>query len=81
MSVQLDDELVASLDRVAAEEGLSRSALLRRSAEAILAIIDELPEGYTLLTVSDAWLASSAGAAKAANRSSRNVAPTETQPS
>jgi metal-responsive CopG/Arc/MetJ family transcriptional regulator len=34
--VQLDDGLVAALDRVAREEGLSRSELLRRAAAALL---------------------------------------------
>ena len=34
--VQLDDELVAALDELAAEHGVSRSELLRRGAQAIL---------------------------------------------
>jgi len=34
--VQLDDDLVARLDRLAAENGTSRSELLRRGATAIL---------------------------------------------
>ena len=34
--VQLDDDLVARLDRLAAERGTSRSDLLRRGAVAVL---------------------------------------------
>jgi hypothetical protein len=34
--VQLDDDLVARLDRLATEEGTSRSELLRRGAAAVL---------------------------------------------
>jgi len=34
--VQLDDELVSRLDELAAEEGTSRSDLLRRGAVAVL---------------------------------------------
>ena len=34
--VQLDDKLVAALDRAARQEGVSRSELLRRAAVAIL---------------------------------------------
>jgi len=34
--VQLDDELVAGLDRLAEEEGTNRSELLRRGAAAVL---------------------------------------------
>lgn len=34
--VQLDDKLVAALDRVARQEGVSRSELLRRAALALL---------------------------------------------
>ena len=34
--VQLDDQLVEALDRVAAAEGVSRSELIRRGARAIL---------------------------------------------
>jgi predicted transcriptional regulator len=34
--VQLDDELVERLDRLASEEGTSRSELLRRGASAVL---------------------------------------------
>lgn len=34
--VQLDDDLVARLDHLAAEEGTSRSELLRRGADALL---------------------------------------------
>ena len=36
MIVQLDDDLVAQLDQVAAEEGASRSELLRRGARAVI---------------------------------------------
>lgn len=36
MLVQLDDDLVARLDQLAAEEGTSRSDLLRRGADALL---------------------------------------------
>ena len=35
--VQLDDELVAQLDRLARAQGTSRSELLRRGAAAVLA--------------------------------------------
>ncbi len=35
--VQLDDELVAQLDELAAEIGVSRSELLRQGAQAVLA--------------------------------------------
>jgi len=34
--VQLDDDLVARLDDLAEEEGMSRSELLRRGADALL---------------------------------------------
>jgi metal-responsive CopG/Arc/MetJ family transcriptional regulator len=34
--VQLDDELVAQLDRLASDQGTSRSELLRRGALAVL---------------------------------------------
>lgn len=34
--VQLDDELIDRLDRLAAEQGTSRSELLRRGATAVL---------------------------------------------
>jgi hypothetical protein len=34
--VQLDDELVERLDRLASEQGTSRSELLRRGASAVL---------------------------------------------
>lgn len=40
--VQLDDELIAQLDRLAASEGTNRSELLRRGAAAVLAAADEL---------------------------------------
>jgi len=39
--VQLDDELVARLDRLAAAEGTSRSELVRRGAAAVLAAADD----------------------------------------
>ena len=39
--VQLDDELVERLDRLADELGTSRSDLLRRGATAVLAAADE----------------------------------------
>ena len=50
--VQLDDELVGRLDRLAAVEGTSRSELLRRGAMAVLEAADlaaadkELQEAY-----------------------------------
>lgn len=34
--VQLDDRLIAALDRAAREEGVSRSELIRRAAAALL---------------------------------------------
>jgi hypothetical protein len=40
--VQLDDELVGRLDRLAESEGTSRSALLRRGATAVLEAADQL---------------------------------------
>ncbi len=39
--VQLDDDLVARLDGLAAAEGTSRSELLRRGASAVLAAAEE----------------------------------------
>jgi metal-responsive CopG/Arc/MetJ family transcriptional regulator len=39
--VQLDDELVVQLDRLAEAEGTNRSELLRRGAAAVLAAADE----------------------------------------
>lgn len=44
MLVQLDDDLVAALDELAAAEGVSRSQLLRRGASAILAAATELED-------------------------------------
>lgn len=50
--VQLDDDLVAELDDVAARLGVSRSELLRRGARAVLqadywaTADEELVEGY-----------------------------------
>jgi metal-responsive CopG/Arc/MetJ family transcriptional regulator len=50
--VQLDDELVERLDRAAAQQGTSRSDLLRRGAAAVLEASDlaaadrELQESY-----------------------------------
>jgi metal-responsive CopG/Arc/MetJ family transcriptional regulator len=38
--VQLDDELVVQLDRLAEAEGTNRSELLRRGAAAVLAAAD-----------------------------------------
>lgn len=38
--VQLDDELVARLDLIAAELGVNRSELLRRGARAVIAAED-----------------------------------------
>jgi metal-responsive CopG/Arc/MetJ family transcriptional regulator len=38
--VQLDDELVRRLDRLAAEQGTNRSDLLRRGASAVLEAAD-----------------------------------------
>ena len=40
--VQLDDDLVARLDRLAEQEGVSRSELLRRGATAVLEAADLL---------------------------------------
>lgn len=39
--VQLDDVLVSRLDRLASEEGTSRSELLRRGASAVLMTAEE----------------------------------------
>jgi metal-responsive CopG/Arc/MetJ family transcriptional regulator len=39
--VQLDDDLVARLDRLASERGTNRSELLRRGAVAVLKAEDE----------------------------------------
>jgi metal-responsive CopG/Arc/MetJ family transcriptional regulator len=50
--VQLDDELVERLDRLAAEQGTNRSELLRRGAAAVLEAAElaaadgELQEAY-----------------------------------
>ncbi len=50
--VQLDDELVDRLDRLAAQQGTNRSELLRRGAVAVLAAAEaamadrELQEAY-----------------------------------
>jgi metal-responsive CopG/Arc/MetJ family transcriptional regulator len=61
--VQLDDELVARLDRVAAAEGISRSELLRRGAYAVLeaaelsAADDELRAAYRRTPVDPAIVA------------------------
>jgi metal-responsive CopG/Arc/MetJ family transcriptional regulator len=50
--VQLDDDLVDRLDRLAAKQGTSRSELLRRGAAAVLEAADhaeadrELQEAY-----------------------------------
>lgn len=46
--VQLDDDLIARLDRLATAEGTSRSELLRRGAAAVLAAADELEADRTL---------------------------------
>jgi hypothetical protein len=48
--VQLDDELVADLDAVAARRGVSRSELLRQGALAVLAA-DELTAADIALQV------------------------------
>jgi metal-responsive CopG/Arc/MetJ family transcriptional regulator len=40
--VQLDDELVERLDRLAESEGTSRSELLRRAASAVLEAAEQL---------------------------------------
>lgn len=51
--VQLDDDLVAALDRLADEHGISRSEVLRRAARALLAATEvaekerRYREGYT----------------------------------
>ena len=47
--VQLDDELVEALDRIAAAEGTNRSELLRRSARALVAA-SELADADAALT-------------------------------
>lgn len=39
--VQLDDDLVEALDRIAKARGVSRSELLRRGAEAVVLADDE----------------------------------------
>ncbi|MGH3442338.1 MAG: ribbon-helix-helix protein, CopG family [Nitriliruptorales bacterium] len=41
MLVQLDDDLVARLDALAAAQGISRSQLLRRGARAVLEAEDQ----------------------------------------
>lgn len=41
MLVQLDDDLVERLDRLAAQQGTNRSDLLRRGATAVLEAADE----------------------------------------
>ena len=44
MLVQLDDELVASLDELASAEGVSRSELIRRGTVALLNAAKELED-------------------------------------
>jgi hypothetical protein len=39
--VQLDDDLVEALDRIASQRGVSRSELIRRGAEAVVIADDE----------------------------------------
>lgn len=46
--VQLDDDLVGRLDRLARSEGTSRSDLLRRGATAVLDAAEELDADRTL---------------------------------
>ena len=63
--VQLDDELVERLDRLAAQRGTSRSALLRAGALAVIDAADEsaadakLAEAYRTMPPSPALLSSS----------------------
>ncbi len=63
--VQLDDELVERLDRLAAESGTNRSELLRRGARAVLEAADlaaadaELVEAYRSQPVDSALLEAS----------------------
>lgn len=47
MLVQLDDELVAELDRRAAREGMSRSELVRRAVAAHLRDLDREEQDRT----------------------------------
>ena len=39
--VQLDDQLVADLDRIAKERGVSRSELIRQGAAALVTAVEE----------------------------------------
>lgn len=62
--VQLDDELVERLDRLAESEGTNRSELLRRGAAAVLATAElrkadhELREAYRRVPQDPALVAS-----------------------
>lgn len=60
--VQLDDELVAELDRVANREGASRSELIRRGVRALLEAGDEVEAVRKLVqsyrrVPQEAWIA------------------------
>jgi metal-responsive CopG/Arc/MetJ family transcriptional regulator len=64
--VQLDDELVARLDRLASDEGTNRSELLRRAAWVVLRAADlkaadaKMQEAYRRVP-QEAWLVEAAG--------------------
>jgi metal-responsive CopG/Arc/MetJ family transcriptional regulator len=72
--VQLDDELVARLDRLAELQGTNRSELLRRGAAAVLAATEEaradqmLKDAYRRVPQDPAIVA-------AASRLAANTAP------
>ncbi len=69
--VQLDDDLVDRLDRLANTQGISRSALLRRGAAAVLEASDlaaadrTLQEAYRRVPQDPALVASAAKLASA----------------
>lgn len=52
--VQLDDDLVESLDRIATKRGVSRSELIRRGAEAVVIADDEAQADARLLAAYEA---------------------------
>jgi metal-responsive CopG/Arc/MetJ family transcriptional regulator len=65
--VQLDDDLVARLDRLAETEGTSRSELLRRGAAAVLEAADQRAADRELQAAyrrqpQDPWIVSAAAA-------------------
>jgi metal-responsive CopG/Arc/MetJ family transcriptional regulator len=73
--VQLDDELVARLDRVASERGTNRSELLRRGAMAVLEA-DELRQADLELRAAYRRIPQEPDVVQAAARLAADTAPT-----